>query len=386
MAKRIILVLGIIFCAAGTAGAQIGLSASDKPSCAASVGGLNFICGVVNPEDLAPIPSSRWLIASGYDPGGRLLAGSGLKLVDTDTKTFAPWYTAASPQRQDQARYPFCTQAPDAQRLVTHGLYLHAGALPGSYMLYAVTHSPREEIEIFTVDANVAVPTLTWNGCVPMPADLKANSVAAFADGTILATVLSVPRRRTATGLAAGIVLQWKPGEAAFQPVPGTDLPSDNGLELSKNESEFYVVGFGDATVSVFSRKEPSKPIRSVKAPGFVPDNLRWSGDVLVATGPIYDEPACGGTRAEAAQARGAEARKPGGGCNRGYIAAALDPATMRWKILAYGEPNPQIGIIATGVIVGDTLWIGAALSPGLAYRTLPGAFSRSTPERAGPH
>ena len=94
---------------------------------------------------------------------------------------------------------------------------------------------------------------------------------------------------------------------------------------------------------------------------------------MLIGTGPMYDEPACGGTRAEAAQKRGAEARKPGGGCNRGYIAAALDPATMQWKILAYGEPNPQIGIISTGVVIGDTLWIGAALTPGLAYRTLPG-------------
>jgi hypothetical protein len=94
----------------------------------------------------------------------------------------------------------------------------------------------------------------------------------------------------------------------------------------------------------------------------------------------MYDEPACGGTRAQAAQIRGSEARRPGGGCNRGYIAAALDPVTLQWKILAYGEPNPQIGIIATGVVMGDTLWIGAALSPGLAYRPLPGANISSGP------
>jgi hypothetical protein len=53
-------------------------------------------------------------------------------------------------------------------------------------------------------------------------------------------------------------------------------------------------------------------------------------------------------------------------------MAAALDPVKMTWKVLAYAEPNPQIGIISAGVIVDGTLWIGAALSPGLAYRALP--------------
>src|SRR4029450_13522400 len=44
-------------------------------------GGLTFICGIQNPEDLVLVPNTRWLLASGMAPG------SGLHLVDTRTKT-----------------------------------------------------------------------------------------------------------------------------------------------------------------------------------------------------------------------------------------------------------------------------------------------------------
>jgi len=53
------------------------LSAQTQPpqattSCAPT-NGLNFVCGAQNPEDLVPIPGTRWLIASGM-----------IKLVDTE--------------------------------------------------------------------------------------------------------------------------------------------------------------------------------------------------------------------------------------------------------------------------------------------------------------
>jgi hypothetical protein len=51
---------------------------------------------------------------------------------------------------------------------------------------------------------------------------------------------------------------------------------------------------------------------------------------------------------------------------------AQLDPQKMAWTILAYAEPNPAISVVATGVILGDTLWIGAASADAIAYRPLP--------------
>jgi len=55
-------------------------------SCA-PMNGWNLVCGNENPEDLVPIPGTRWLIASG------MKEGAGLKLVDTDAKTARLFYT-----------------------------------------------------------------------------------------------------------------------------------------------------------------------------------------------------------------------------------------------------------------------------------------------------
>jgi hypothetical protein len=51
---------------------------------------------------------------------------------------------------------------------------------------------------------------------------------------------------------------------------------------------------------------------------------------------------------------------------------AQLDPRAMTWTILAYAEPHPEINVVATGVVMGDTLWVGASSSDGLPYRQLP--------------
>jgi hypothetical protein len=37
-------------------------------------------------------------------------------------------------------------------------------------------------------------------------------------------------------------------------------------------------------------------------------------------------------------------------------------------------EPNPALSVVATGVVMGDTLWIGAASADGIAYRAADGA------------
>ena len=59
--------------------------------------------------------------------------------------------------------------------------------------------------------------------------------------------------------------------------------------------------------------------------------------------------------------------------CQRGWVAAQLDPVGMRWKILAYGEPNPNFGGIATALVMGDTLWLSSFQMDRAAYRALPG-------------
>jgi hypothetical protein len=346
-------------------------------SCAPT-NGLNFVCGAENPEDLVPIPGTRWLIASG------LKEGAGLKLVDTDAKTARLFYTGTpAQQRPDKKLFPNCPAPPDANTFNAHGIYLRRAQAPGLYMLYVVSHGSLESIQVFTVDVNGLEPSLMWTGCVPMPEEnkaytnidqatssrVRANSVAAFSDGTIIATVPQRPGTTNAqrlSGEPTGDVVEWKPGTDSFHVVQGTQLAGNNGIEISQEETEFYVVSFGTHTIAVFSRQDPRKPLRQSQAPGFMPDNLRWSGDRLIAAGPMYDEPACGGTRLAVVDNPVLTS------CHRGYMVAQLDPKTMVWTILAYAEPNPELAVVATGVVMGDTLWIGAASADGIAYRPLP--------------
>ncbi len=326
-------------------------------------GDLKFVCGAQKPEDLAHIPGTKWLIASGFSDG------AGLKLVDTDNKSLRLWYDGSASQiAQDRGLFGACPSAPDVGQFNAHGINLKPKS-DGRYTLYVVNHGGRQSIEVFTVDARGAVPALVWNGCVVMPEGLSANSVAAYSDGTILASVLTHPGTSIAdfvNGKKTGGIYQWRPGDVAFSLLAGTELPGNNGLEVSRDDSEFYVVAFGLHAVVIFSRADPSKPARQAVAPGFMPDNVHWDGERLIAAGMMYDEPACGGLR------KVINGVADGMQCHRGYVAAQLDPKTMAFRILSYGEPNAAYNGVASAVIIGNTLWLGSYQSDRIAYRTLP--------------
>ena len=182
------------------------LSAQTKP-CTPS-GGLNFICGLQAAEDLVLVPDSRWLIASGMS------AGSGLHLIDTQAKTartlFGP---GVATNRADKIKFAGCPGPLDPKLAVLHGLSLRP-AQTGRYTLYATNHGGRESIEVFEIDARNAAPTATWTGCLLLPDMLAVNSVAAFSDGTLVATVLVLPGKTFEdvwAGRNTGVVLMWTP-------------------------------------------------------------------------------------------------------------------------------------------------------------------------------
>ena len=334
--------------------------ATGTGDCAPSMG-LNFICGMNQPEDLLQIGTSKWLVASGMGKGG------GISLIDTAAKTARRLYTGQS--RPDRRLYPDCA-APDVAVLDTHGLALRARPITGLYNLYAVSHGPFESIQVFALDARGSEPVLTWTGCVKLPADYRTNSVTATSDGTILANVQLKGGATGAdfiSGRITGGVYEWKPADKAWRLLPGTELAGNNGIELSKDEREFYVAVSGTQTVVIYDRADTSKPARQVRTPWFNLDNIHWSGDRLIAAGMMFDEPACGGTRKQILDAKGDL------GCHRGWVAAQLDPVTLDWKILAYGEPNPAFGGFATALVIGNTLWMGSYQMDRVAYRQLPG-------------
>jgi hypothetical protein len=342
------------------------VSAAQQPSASGGcdpVQGMRFICGVDRPEDLARLPGTRWLIASGF------MDGAGLKLVDIDAHTMRPWYTGDPVQhRRDESKYADCPAPPEPRVFNTRGLSLRARG-KGLYSLYAVNHGGRESIEIFAVDATTDVPSLMWTGCLVLTDGLVANSVVSLPDETILTTVLTRPGTTMADyveGRVTGGVYEWKPGAKGFRLIRGTEAAGNNGIEASRDGRKFYVIAFGTRSILEFSLADPSKPARRVVAPGFMPDNLHWHNDRLIVAGMQYDEPACGGTR------KVIDGRAEDMYCHRGYVVALLDPETMAFSILAYGEPNPAFTGVSSAVLIGRELWLGSFRADRIASRLLP--------------
>jgi hypothetical protein len=347
-----------ILFAAIIASAAAGSIAAQAPSCAPS-GGLTFICGVANPEDLVLVPNSRWMLASGMAPG------SGLHLVDTRAKTVKSLYAAgAAATRADRAKYANCPGPLDPKQALLHGLALRPST-SGRYTVYATNHGGRESVEVFELDASGAAPTATWIGCVLAPDKLSFNSVAAFSDGTLVATVLITPDKTFADAFAqrnTGVVMQWTPGSPAFTALPGTELSANNGIETSPDDREFYVASTTTKRIVAFARNNTSKPLRVAQLKEFGPDNVRWTSDNrLITAGMLDNEPACGGAPKDEAGIR----------CSRGYVVATIDPKTMAVTEIARGPATPAFTGTAIAMLAGNELWLGSFNADRLAYRIL---------------
>jgi hypothetical protein len=344
------------------AAAACGLNApagAQAPDCGAS-GGLEFVCGPKNAEDLVLVPGTRWIIASS------MVEGESMALIDSRSKRWKPLGFKIAPRDADV--YPSCPGAPNSTRLSTHGLDLRPGE-DGHSTLYAVGHGEREAIEVFDVDATGDEPAVTWRGCVPMPDGLEANSVASAADGSIVATVLILPGKTFADSVAGrptGAVFEWAPGDPEFDRVAGTELPADNGIALSVDGREMFVVSSGLHTVVAFSRSNPARQLRSTRPLPFTPDNVHRGGDgKLITAGMIDDEPACGG--------------KPGpqhdlerlSTCPRGTMAVVIDPQTMDDTALVERPANPEFSNATMVLPVNGEFWVGTFSGDRVAYGAL---------------
>ena len=329
----------------------------------APAAGLTFICGVQNPEDVVAVPATRWLLTSGMAPG------AGLRVVDTQAKSVRPLYApGTATARADRARFANCPGPLDAKQAVLHGLALRTAA-GGRYTVYATNHGGRESIEVFELtpgSGSGAAPSAVWIGCVLLPAKLAANSVAAFSDGTIVATVLMLPGKTFEDAFAnrkTGIVLQWTPGSPGFVELKGTELVANNGIETSPDDREFYVASTPAYRVYAFSRAKPGAgPLRFAQLKDFGPDNVRWTADNrLITAGMVDNEPACGGR----------PKNEEGIRCPMGYVVATIDPRTMTVTEIARGQRTPAFTGTAMAAIVGNELWLGSFFADRLAYRPL---------------
>ncbi|HEY7672590.1 MAG TPA: hypothetical protein VIC71_10265 [Gammaproteobacteria bacterium] len=321
--------------------------------------GIEFVCGPQNAEDLVAVPATNWIIASGMAPG------SGLYLIDSRA---AAWSALEPRVDHDAATFPGCAAAPDPATLITHGLNIRAGARRHS-TLHVVAHGARESIEVYDVDARGARPTLTWKGCVPLPEGLAANSVASFADGSLVATVLFLPGTTFADAMnkkPTGAVFEWSPGDAGFELVQGSELPANNGIEVSADGREIFVASSGLQTIVAFAHSNPTRQLRTTGPLPFTPDNVHLAPDGrLLTAGMKNDVPECGGTPGPQHDLEKLAA------CPRPSIGLVVDPATMATTVLV---ETPKLSGFSNATMVlttGDRYWFGTFSGNRIAHGTL---------------
>lgn len=347
--------------AAPPAGA--GASASCDPD-----GALRYICGPVNAEDVIQLGNTRWLVTSGMDGplNGGAPARGRLYLVDTQVKAFTDWFPGTSPAfQQDRSMFPGCPGPVDVTSFSAHGLAVReTGA--GSFRLYVVGHGAREAIEIFDVQNPVNVagsrapgwvpppPSITWVGCVVLPAKVSANSVATLDDGGFVTSQFmdrSLPMNQAfaqvTRGDINGMLYEWHPG-GTVQPIAGTELSGANGLLASSDGRTLYVAAYGSHELVRFERGAAGTPPRKqVVKMEITPDNLRWSPDgKVLAGGGIH-----GGTPGATA-----------------WAVVEVDPRTLAMRRVAGGDKLSGMRGVTVGTRVGNEIWVGTFSGDRIGY------------------
>jgi len=329
-----------------------------------SSGDYSFVCGPQNAEDLVLIPGTKWIISSGMRPGASLY------LIDSQQKAWTDIYPAGSPRAlQDMKTYGACPGSPDPNSFITHGLNLRPGK-NGHSKLYVVGHGGREAIEVFDVDASSARPELTWLGCVMMPEGMAANSVASFSDGSLVVTVPLHPGKTIEdafTGELTGAVYEWSPGSSGFELVEGTELPYANGIEVSADDQEIYVVSSVLFTVIAYSHSNPARQLRTTNPFAFVPDNVHMGNDgQLITAGLVIEDPVCGNV-----ETTGGFDLAKFASCPRPFVVKSIDPKTMHGTNIARSPAIEKFSNITMGLEVGNEIWVGTFTGDRIAYRSL---------------
>ena len=312
------------------AGALLASSITLAADCEAD-GDVRFLCGPVSPEDLAAVPESPWLIASGMEDDGFLY------LADTrDFSSSVLYPTANARPQHDTAMYGGCS-GPDMNGFRPHGINLSSEA-DGSQTLYVVRHGAREAIEVFTINRAGTVPSLTWVGCVMAPESVIFNSVVGLPGGGIAATHMQLP---------SGAVWEWQPGQD-WTEVPGSETAGPNGLEVSADGRWFYIGGWGTRSLIRLSRGQVPVQKQAVDV-GHHIDNVRWAPDgALFAAGHVGPEMSSIIQCMNQRQCDGVSSR-----------VTRVDPETLSAELIVNYPSNEHLILGTVAIQVDDEIWVG---------------------------
>jgi hypothetical protein len=285
---------------------------------------------------------------------GTASAHGHLYLIDYEKKQWQEFFPGRAPVlRQDRALFSRCPGPVNPMNFSAHGLALKERGR-GQFRLYVVGHGEREAIEVFDVDASRATPAVTWTGCVVLPDDVLANSVAILPDWGFVTTKFLDRQVPTAESMAQarqgkpiGAIYEWHPG-GKVTAIAGTELAAPNGIEVSADGKTLYVAVFGTHEFVRFVRGEKGLQKDSIPV-AISPDNVRWSsnGKLLTAGG---DVPGAGVARTTA------------------WSVLEIDPNSLAVRVVGSGASSKGMQAISVALAAGDNIWVGTFNGDRLGY------------------
>jgi hypothetical protein len=349
----IALIGGLVFagCAADPEPeAEVAPVADAADSDCAPEGNLTYICGVEAPEDLLMLGDTGSILVSGMSSEG---VDAHIYLVDPQDDSVEVLFPGAIPILVlDAEAFPACPGPLNLDEFSAHGLALREYA-DNQFDLYITSHGEREAIEMFDIDATAANPSITWRGCVVLPENTFANSVAILSDGGFVTTKMMDPTAgfgSIASGGITGNVYEWHPGGDVFM-MEGTELSGANGIAVSPDDRYVYVAAFGTREIVRFDRNE-SPAAKSVMSVDITPDNIRWGDEgKLLTAGGNYVPPEC-----------------EGDACAPGWSVVEIDAETLEVARVGGADENVAIQGVSSALSVGDDFWVGTFNGDRIAY------------------
>lgn len=321
--------------------------------------GVEVVCGFQQPEDIEPAADGSFLIVSemGGDFGGTPAPG---------------YFTFYHPQDGDKYRAQIRIEAddnwgdsecppPESKSFSPHGIHLMERE-DGTLQLAAVSHAPREAIELFAVENWGGKMDLVWKGCLTPPGKPYLNDVAVMPDGEVFMTHMYDAGSSMWTlipslllGSDTGFVWSWTAEDGYIQ-VPGTAGSLPNGITRDDAGERIFVSYYMNNVNRAFDAAT-GELLASYDVA--FPDNVAWAGGSLYIASHDFgfgETESCNGRITT---------------CPLPYSIYRVHPDTMEGIKLVSGDGVP-FGTATVAVPVGDSLWMGSYLGDRIAKVPLP--------------
>lgn len=240
---------------------------------------IEILDGISNPEDMAILAQTPYLLVSSYDKqSGALYA------VDRSTTRIYPGFPAANTTFNAAGSDYACPGKPN--EFLPLGLHVEALSGNAKRIFVANTGEPNR-IEVIDLEPGSATgPKYIWRDCLETPAGFTINGLVRLSDGSFVVTSTLDQKgdalARLIRGAPVGQIAIWKPGMGWRVPeTPGISGP--NGIIAARRANEVVISGFGDRTLYLYDIVQEA--VVDTLILEFRPDNLRQRDDrsIIVA-------------------------------------------------------------------------------------------------------